>query len=95
MCVCQVITPISHREFGFRCGYSMHNCYVNRYDLECPRDWYRDVLVRFVSPRNNRDLPVSTKATTPSRLHNVTRVCQELKQKHYSQQEQLLRNTFH
>ena len=83
------------REFGFRCGYSMHNCYVNRYDLECPRDWYRDVLVRFVSPRNNRDLPASTKATVPARLHNVTRVCQELKQKHYSKQEQLLQKTFH
>ena len=83
------------REFGFRCGYSMHNCYVNRYDLECPRDWYRDVLVRFVSPRNNRDLPASTKATTPARMHNVTRVCQELKQKHYSKQEQLLQKTFH
>lgn len=81
------------REFGFRCGYSMHNCYVNRYDLECPRDWYRDNLVRFVS--KVRDLPASTKSTAPHRLHNVTRVCQELKKKPYSQQEKLLRETFH
>jgi hypothetical protein len=80
------------REFGFRCGYSMHNCYVNRYDWECPRDWYRDRLVRFTS--KVRDLPASTKATKPQLLHNVTRACQELKQKPYKEQNALLAKYF-
>lgn len=66
--------------FGYTCGYSAHNCYVNRYDYECPREWYRQHIIKQVA--GGTILPPSTRAK-PNHIklgHNAsTEGCRALK----------------
>lgn len=77
------------RNFGYRCGYSLHNCGLNLYDNECNRLRFRDKLAKYVfhklsaSNRNPQDSQLST--------------CRELFKEPgtYKEQKDLLEKLFH
>jgi hypothetical protein len=54
------------KKFGYRCGYSMHNCGLNLYDFECSRVKFRDKLSKHInfklggSNLNPQDTKLST-----------------------------------
>lgn len=62
-------------KFGYECGYSVFHCDVNRYDYECPRARYRDLLLRLTSP-TEPDLPRNYPA---SHAHPKPRWTEELR----------------
>lgn len=76
------------RTFGYRCGYSLHNCGVNLYDNECKRSMFREKLVKYVfhkmSPSNRN--PTDNQLAT----------CREpfKKPQTYYEQDELMRRLF-
>jgi len=76
--------------FGYRCGYNVFHCGVNRYDYECPRETYRDLLIRYVS--NQIDLPPSHKHPHGNDKNHQTDICQKLKGKLYQSNPEFKKN---
>lgn len=76
------------RSFGYRCGYSLHNCGVNLYDNECKRAMFREKLTKYVFHKlaaSNRNPTDNQLATCREPFKNP--------QTYYEQQE-LMRSLF-